>query len=382
MDKELDQLKSLFSDTTFLKHLGDLNNLYMDFNIFEITGMGSQEIKHSNLLSWLFGDNPHGFGYMFFEKFLQRLHKDNPDEKLKKYIKNHKHQQLEIFRERYNIDIIIADVANKAVFCIENKVFSTEGDGQLAKYEKIIEDIYPDFDHFYIYLSAAQEEPSHSIWYSADYEIIHHVINEILDSDKELSSETKMLLDSYIDLIRRGGLVMDPETKEICENIWSDKKYRDALRILIKNKPDNKLRIAEIIESHIKDRRGVSSKRYKDKPYDFLIKTRTIRKDLFDDNDLLYNLHYDIESVCLAIYVNEKKIAYNKLYKDLFPKKKKRHLRNLIKKISNHKWEEVINDVSLSDEELRGLISDDINKLLDELIKFDKQLAESAKLVK
>ena len=43
----------------------------MDFNIFEITGLGNQEIKHSNTLAWLFGDNEHELKYQILERFLK-----------------------------------------------------------------------------------------------------------------------------------------------------------------------------------------------------------------------------------------------------------------------------------------------------------------------
>lgn len=42
------------------------------FNVFEIIGMGNQEIKHSNILAWLFGNNEHGLEYRFFTEFLKQ----------------------------------------------------------------------------------------------------------------------------------------------------------------------------------------------------------------------------------------------------------------------------------------------------------------------
>jgi hypothetical protein len=55
----------------------------MNFNILEITGMGNQEIKHSNILSWIFGDNEHNLEYKILDGFLKEMIKE-----AKEYINN------------------------------------------------------------------------------------------------------------------------------------------------------------------------------------------------------------------------------------------------------------------------------------------------------
>ena len=41
----------------------EINNLLLPINVLEVTGMGYQEIKHSNVLAWMFGDNSHQLGH-------------------------------------------------------------------------------------------------------------------------------------------------------------------------------------------------------------------------------------------------------------------------------------------------------------------------------
>ena len=51
--------------------LEQLEEYYNEFNIFDCVGMGKQEIKHSNFLSWLFNPKEtHGMGDFFIKEFL------------------------------------------------------------------------------------------------------------------------------------------------------------------------------------------------------------------------------------------------------------------------------------------------------------------------
>lgn len=77
MSNETDFIKVkefIFNDEV-QKLFEDINNNVLDFNILEITGMGNQEIKHSNILGWLFSDAEHNFEYKILEIFLKKLTK-------------------------------------------------------------------------------------------------------------------------------------------------------------------------------------------------------------------------------------------------------------------------------------------------------------------
>jgi len=61
--------------------LSNINDNIMDFNILEITGMGAQEIKHSNILGWLFDDCEHNLEYEILDNFLKKVISDNEVDK-------------------------------------------------------------------------------------------------------------------------------------------------------------------------------------------------------------------------------------------------------------------------------------------------------------
>ena len=53
--------------------LEEINNFLLTINVLEVTGMGYQEIKHSNVLAWIFGDNSHQLDYEILAKFLGKI---------------------------------------------------------------------------------------------------------------------------------------------------------------------------------------------------------------------------------------------------------------------------------------------------------------------
>ena len=124
--------------------LDEINNLLLPINVLDIAGMGNQEIKHSNVLAWMFGDNQHQLGHKILAKFLGHvasIEGDNKnDDKLTSlrhyaYFPEHK-RDIHIKREWNNIDLLIEDKANNVVIVIENKVWASESEHQIVDYEK------------------------------------------------------------------------------------------------------------------------------------------------------------------------------------------------------------------------------------------------------
>jgi hypothetical protein len=66
--------------------------------------------------------------------------------------------------------------------------------------------------------------------------MIADVIENILNT-KELTQKTKIVLESYIDLLKRRGIVEDKRLEELCKKIWANKEYREAIEILNKYQP-------------------------------------------------------------------------------------------------------------------------------------------------
>jgi hypothetical protein len=222
--------------------LSQINDNVMDFNILEITGMGSQEIKHSNILGWLFGDNEHNLEYQILDSFLKKVIEKNKDkqkqlEELKHYLYLPENRRnITIFREKDNIDLLLVDEKNEIVITIENKVYASESETQLVDYKNKIDKKYNGYNKYFIFLTINLEKPSdEDNWLVASHQMIAYSIEEILKT-KEITTKAKIVLESYVDLLKRNGIVADKELKELCEDIWLNNDYADALNILIQHK--------------------------------------------------------------------------------------------------------------------------------------------------
>lgn len=223
--------------------LEQITNNVMEFNVLEITGMGTQEIKHSNMLSWLFGNNEHRLGYKIFEGFLKKISEVNEEfdfiEDLKHYIYlPEKDRDLTIIREKNNIDLLLVDESNKVVLAIENKVYASERSdgndgGQLKKYFEYIHNNYNDnYKKFFIYLTLDNSYPSEenqAKWLVASHQMIGEVVGQFV-SNNNISDKTELILSSYIDLLKRRNIMADKNIEELCEKIWA--KNSKALDIL------------------------------------------------------------------------------------------------------------------------------------------------------
>ena len=274
----------------------EINNLLLPINVLEVTGMGYQEIKHSNVLAWMFGNSSHQLGHEILTKFLGKITlredlgegEDEDNNKLKE-LRHYaffpkSHRDIEIHREytinfsgetnasskraKCSIDLLIIDKANKCIIAIENKIWSQEGDSQLSDYQKAIDIKFGDntdhgnFCKYFIYLTPKGETPSDSYedggleedWLIADYQTLYDIIDKIIKNEnRDMSDEARFILQSYNDLLIKKGIVSNTKLQDLCAKIWGSKEHKDALNILFENKPDNLAKIADIIKSRLEE---------------------------------------------------------------------------------------------------------------------------------
>jgi hypothetical protein len=308
--QEVEVVKQFIYDKNIQNILTNINNRLMDFNIFEITGMENQEIKHSNTLIWLFDRSEHNLGYLIFESFLKKVLKKTQNEKLQEYVylKNHS-WDLVIYREENDIDILIVDNSNKTVIAIENKVFANErtnGDdgGQLKKYEDFLERNYTKYNKYFIFLTIDLYEASRDNWIVANHQMIGDVLLDIIDT-KEISLKTKIIFESYIDLLKRRGIMSDKKLEELCKKIWENPKYKEAFEIIQNNKPNKINLLLEVINKY-EDVKIIEKKTYTPNENIFL--------NFNNQSPFIYRLMYDVKGkglACAVVIKDEKLIQEN-----------------------------------------------------------------------
>lgn len=223
--------------------LSELSKWQDEFNIFEILKISRAEIRHSNILSWLMTPNEnHGMGDNVLKGVFQYLAEipSNIDASIK--LMTMDNYSFSVRREWENIDILAVSDDEKCVVCIENKIDSKENKGskdkkgQLDKYKEKIEENYPKYDHYFVFLTPSGEEPSDTEnWTIMDYSTIYDIVLKARNSSA-LSNEATMLIDNYISLLRRKIMKDDQELIGICNKIYL--KHRQALDLIFENKTD------------------------------------------------------------------------------------------------------------------------------------------------
>ena len=229
--------------------LSELSKWQDDFNIFEILKISRTEIRHSNMLAWLLNPKEnHGLGDKVLRGVFQYLAKIPSYNEESLQLMTMDNYLFSVRREWKNIDILIISEKQKCVVCFENKIDSKEnkGDeekqGQLKRYQNIIDKDYNGYSKYFIFLTPNGEAPSDTEnWIIMDYnEIFDIIVNARKTSD--LSNESAFLIDNYISLLRR-KIVEDPKLVEICNKIY--KQHREALDLIFENKTDSVVEACE-----------------------------------------------------------------------------------------------------------------------------------------
>lgn len=126
---------------------------------------------------------------------------------------------------------MLIDENNKLVITIENKVEADEGEEQLLKYRKFIDDKYKDFKRIYIFLTkdghSPKDESEQSQWLIATYKMVGDSIEYSLKNNK-LSQKANIILSSYVDLLKRRNIVSNEKLQNLCEQIWD--KYEKSFK--------------------------------------------------------------------------------------------------------------------------------------------------------
>ena len=354
--------------------LSKINDNMMDFNILEITGMGSQEIKHSNILSWFLSDNEHNLKYTILENLLKKIIDENLTMKnkdiLQEYIYLSKTKKnITIYREKNNIDLLLVDSANKIIITIENKVYADErvegsDGGQLKKYEDIINNLYDNsWDKFFIFLTINLDTPSRDNWLKANYQMIVDALENILKT-KELSIKTKIIFESYIDMLKRSGIVENEKLKELCKKIWQENK--EALEIIYQNQPtinnDILIKLRDIYRDNIYDFNKAKT--------DFAVFPTNYKKAYSNWNDFEKNP----PSLYFGFYIVKSNIMFwVRLNND--DKKAKKYFENIKNKLDKKRSksridiyaEDLIENFDINDESYIDIIVDEFTNIIKQV---------------
>lgn len=233
------QLKELILDEDFT----NLQNLVSEeVNLMEILDVSHRELQHSNFLAWFFNPHEsHNLGDFAIKEFIKLYYRENQFQDLGLQTKlsvfdfvQLDFDDLEIKREHKNIDLILLSKKNEFCIVIENKIYSTEGKGQLKKYRSWIETEYPNFKYkIYIFLSLFNQEISEEeqdFYLQLDYTHIVKLIKQATQT-KNLAEKTRFVLEQYLQTLK-SMLNQNEEIEIIAQNLYQ--KYKSAFDLVLK----------------------------------------------------------------------------------------------------------------------------------------------------
>ena len=224
-----DPIQELFNDPMIAKLGESVQNL----NIFKVLKLGRYEIRHSNFLSWLMDPlGNHGLGSAFLEQFI----KDslNIDVSLS--------EQMVLIKTEHpcsvgRIDLLIT--FGDTVVCIENKIDSPEHSAQLSRYLQHINNSYPSFRKFFVYLTPdgrhSEDPEDRTIFRSYSYERMMNLIRDIYEKNKaDMDIRVQVYLTDYLDLLQN-EIVQGRDLSSTFDKIIA--KHKDVFDQIDKN-PD------------------------------------------------------------------------------------------------------------------------------------------------
>ena len=189
-------LKNFLLDIDCLEELAPWTT---KLNIFDVLKITRTEIRHSNMLSWLFDANEtHGMGDKFISLFMQSLVSSNQIQSTNifDYLLSDFYS-FSVYREWKNIDLLLVSHKEKIVIAIENKVGSHEHDDQLNRYRNQVRQAYSDYKQLFVYLTPDGDNPSDSVnWYTFTYCDVADILEQICES-VGLNAETDLLISRF-----------------------------------------------------------------------------------------------------------------------------------------------------------------------------------------
>lgn len=201
------------------------------FNPLKVLKVQDYEIRHSNVLAWIF--NPaenHNFDDRFLKRFLLKVMlKPDNDDVLENMDVIYDLQQISLMdfkvsREEKNIDILLVSEQQKIVVLIENKVFSGEHSNQLMRYYQGVKSEYPGYLLLPILLTLNGELPTQNNYFSASYDDVLETIEFIMGHYKDRTSSEVIAFLEYYSAILKEKYAMDINLQKLCKEIYAENK--------------------------------------------------------------------------------------------------------------------------------------------------------------
>ena len=215
LKKLVESINELLSDERFL----GIRDALSEPNIFNILLNARYEIRHSNFIAWLLdADGTHNVGTLFSSRIIPLLAP----------AAENRTQRWSVVREKDHIDLLL--VSGDETIAVENKTFSQDHSGQLARYRKTVTDKYPNSKNSFVYLTLHGERPvdgdEAEYWCLCSYPDIFKELKSILSLHPGLiEDKAQIYINDYISSVE----IYTTKTHQInsdAKEIVAERKYK------------------------------------------------------------------------------------------------------------------------------------------------------------
>lgn len=171
-----------------------------NFNIFEILNISHLEIKHSDVLAYLFNNKEsHNLKDAFLKEFIYEVEAaSNID--LNLTLDDSYTIKREYAIPKGFVDLLLISYKHKTIIVIENKIQSKERDNQLKKYKEHFKDKGAGYELVFIYLTMNDEKASDDEYISVNYTTVIKSLERVLRY-KNYSEKIEYFLEDYLEVL-------------------------------------------------------------------------------------------------------------------------------------------------------------------------------------
>ena len=171
-----------------------------NFNIFEVLNISHLEIKHSDVLSYLFNNKEsHNLKDAFLKEFIYEVEAaSNID--LNLTLDDSYTIKREYAIPKGFVDLLLISYKHKTIIVIENKIQSKERDNQLKKYKEHFKDKGAGYKLVFIYLTMNDEKASDDEYISVNYTTVIKSLERVLRY-KNYSEKIEYFLEDYLEIL-------------------------------------------------------------------------------------------------------------------------------------------------------------------------------------
>ncbi|MEO8287127.1 MAG: PD-(D/E)XK nuclease family protein [Chloroflexota bacterium] len=209
--------------------LTQLEKAQSEFNIFQAIGAANRELWHSDFLAFLLDPKQnHSLGDEFAKRLLTHVCPELSG--------IGSFGDITVRREHQDIDILVEDEQQQLCVIIENKIWSTEIPGQLARYWNTVvgEHPGPNWRILGIFLTphglppieTVDRERYKALSYSAVAETLNEVREEKID---QIGKDVELTLRHYVEMVRR-FVVGNVDAAALARELYF--KHLSAIRLM------------------------------------------------------------------------------------------------------------------------------------------------------